>query len=122
MQGRLCWHVAEFARIQSTPIALNSCESSYCQECQQNLLRAIGIGSFYIVHLMHYHGLRIGVLQLADEGDADKQRCQKAFVDTPRRKAKRFLTPLFSQFGDFVFDRVAADAASTLPGGAVVSD
>ena len=45
----------------------------YEGERRANLLRIIGIGSFYIVHLMHYHGLRIGVLQLADEGDLSRQ-------------------------------------------------
>ena len=30
----------------------------YKGEGRANLLRIIGIGSFYIVHLMNYHGLR----------------------------------------------------------------
>ena len=40
----------------------------YDAERRANLLRIVGIGSLYLVHLMHYHGLGIGALQLADEG------------------------------------------------------
>ncbi|MCH8047413.1 MAG: hypothetical protein IID44_27255 [Planctomycetes bacterium] len=45
----------------------------YDAERRTNLLRIIGIGSLYLVHLMHYHGLRIGALQLADEGDVSRR-------------------------------------------------
>lgn len=44
----------------------------YEGERRANLLRIIGIGTFYLVHLMHYHGLRIGALQLADQGNMSR--------------------------------------------------
>ena len=45
----------------------------YEGERRANLLRIIAIGSFYIVHLLNYHGLRIGVLRLADAGDVSRE-------------------------------------------------
>ncbi len=45
----------------------------YEGERRANLLRIIAIGSFYIVHLLNYHGLRIGVLRLADGGDVSRE-------------------------------------------------
>ena len=45
----------------------------YEGEGRANLLRIIGIGSFYIVHLMNYHGWRIGVLRLAEQGDVSRE-------------------------------------------------
>ncbi len=45
----------------------------YEGERRANLLRIIAIGLFYIVHLLNYHGLRIGVLQLAEGGDVSRE-------------------------------------------------
>ena len=42
-------------------------------ERRANLLRIIAIGLFYIVHLLNYHGLRIGVLQLSEQGDVSRE-------------------------------------------------
>ena len=45
----------------------------YEGEGRANLLRIIGIGSFYTIHLLNYHGLRFGLLQLAQEGDVSRE-------------------------------------------------
>lgn len=45
----------------------------YEGERRANLLRIIGIGSFYIIHLMQFYGLRIGVLQLGEGGEVSRR-------------------------------------------------
>jgi hypothetical protein len=44
----------------------------YQGEARANLLRAVGIAGFYIVELINYHGLRLGVLEIPKVAGLDK--------------------------------------------------
>jgi hypothetical protein len=42
-------------------------------EAKANLLRIIGIGAFYTIELLNYHGLRLGWLELPQVGGVDER-------------------------------------------------
>ena len=42
-------------------------------EARANLLRIVGIGSFYIIELLNYYGLRLGFLELAPVAGVDRR-------------------------------------------------
>jgi len=63
---------SEAGRVADSQWAIVERWEEYRGEGRVNLLRAVGIASFYVIELINYHGLRLGFLELPKVAGVDR--------------------------------------------------
>ena len=78
----------------------------YEVEQRANLLQTIATGSFYLIHRLHYHQVKLGFLQLENATDVDQikdlpgepyKRRPRSLSRTPRHCRSNSSSPVPSQ-------------------------